>query len=59
MTNKSKRKQLAVSFEESNVDRSPVLKNILVESEDVYRHTQTRTETIAPVDYSLLARELR
>jgi len=34
------------------------LKDILVEPEVVYRHTQTRTGVIAPVDYSLLAREI-
>ena len=53
---KSKGKQLAVSLEESYVDRSPGLKDILVEPEGAYRHTQTCMGTIALVDYSLLAR---
>ena len=53
---KSKGKQLVVSSEELDVDRSPDLKDVLVEPEGVYRHTRTRTGTIAPVDYSLLAR---
>jgi len=51
---KSKNKQLAINSEESNVDWSPGLKDILVEPEGVYRHTRTRTEAIAPVNYSLL-----
>jgi len=49
---------LAVSSEESDVDRSPDLKDILVEPEGVYRHTRTRMRTIALVDYSLLARKI-
>ena len=53
---KSKGKQLTVSSEESDVDRSPGLKDILVEPEGVYRHTWARTGTITPVYYSLLAR---
>ena len=56
---KSKKKQLAFNSEESNVDRSPGLKNVLVESEGVYRHTRTRTKTIALIDYSLLARGIK
>jgi len=56
---KSKWKQLAISSKESDVDRSPSLNDILVEPEGVYQHTQTRTETIAPVDYSLLARRIK
>ena len=55
---KSKEKQLAVSSEESNADRSLVLKDVLVEPEGVYWHTRTRTGTITPVDYSLLAKEI-
>ena len=35
--NKFKEKQLAVSSEESDVDRSPGLKDILVEPEGFYR----------------------
>ena len=53
---KSKGKQLAVSSEESDADRSPGLKDVLIESEGVYRHTRTRTGGIAPVDHNLLAR---
>jgi len=44
---KSKGKQLAVSSEELDADQSPGLKDVLVEPEGVYRHTQTRTETIS------------
>jgi len=53
---KSKGKQLAVSSQESDVDQSPGLKDILIKPEGVYRHTQTRTGTIAPVDYNLSVR---
>ena len=56
---KSKGKQLAISSEESDVDWSPGLKDILVEPEGVYWHTWTHTGTIAPVDYSLWVRELK
>ena len=42
---RSKEKQSIVSSEESDT-----------ESEGVYRHTHTRTGTVAPVDYSALAR---
>ena len=55
---KSKGKQLAVSSEESDADRSSGLKDVLVEPEGVYQHTQTRMGEIAPVDYNLLAREI-
>jgi len=54
-TSKSKGKQLSVDFEESDVERSPDLKTILIKSEWIYRHTQIRTGMIAPVDYKLLA----
>jgi len=53
---KSKGKQLVVNSKKSDADRSLGLKDALVEPEGVYRYTQTRTGTIAPVDYSLLAR---
>ena len=53
---KSKGKQLVVNSKESDADRSLGLKDALAEPEGVYRHTQTRTGTIAPVGYSLLAR---
>ena len=55
---KSKGKQLAVSSEESNADRSPGVKKTLTEPEGVYRHTRTHTGTITPVDCSLLAWEI-
>jgi len=32
------------------------LKDVLIKPEGVYRHTQTCTGMIAPVDYNLLAR---
>jgi len=57
-SSKSKGKQPAVSSEESNADRSPDLKDVLVKPEGVYRHTRTRMGTISPVGYSLLAREI-
>ena len=53
---KSKGKQLAISSEQSDVDRSPGLNDILTKPEGVYWHTRTRTGTINLVDYSLLAR---
>ena len=53
---RSKGKQLAVSSEESDVDQSPGLKDILVEHEGVYWHTRTHTGIIDPIDYSLLAK---
>jgi len=56
---KSKGKQLAVNSEESDADRTPGLKDILVKSEGVYRHTQTCTGTISPVDYTLLAKGIK
>ena len=55
---KSKGKQLVVSSEESDANRSPGLKDILVEPEEVYRHIQTRMGAIALVNYSLLSREI-
>ena len=51
-----KGKQLVVSSKELDADRSPGLKDVLIEPKGVYRHTRTHTGTIAPVDYSLLAR---
>ena len=50
---------MAVSSEESDADRSPGLKDVLVEPEGVFLHTRTRTGTIAPVDYTLLARGIK
>ena len=57
-SSKSKGKQLVVRLEESDADRSPDLKDVLVKPEGVYRHTRTHMATIALVDYSLLAREI-
>jgi len=45
MTSESRRKQLAVSSDESDT-----------EPKGVYRHTRTRNGAVAPVDYSALAR---
>jgi len=45
MASKSREKQPAVSSDESDT-----------EPEGVYRHTRTRTGTVAPIDYSTLAR---
>ena len=45
MVNRSRGKQLAVNFNESDT-----------EPEGVYRHTRTRTGTVAPINYSALAR---
>ena len=56
---KSKGKQLVVSSEESDADRSLGLKDILLEPEGLYWHTRTRTGIIALVDYSLLARGIK
>ena len=42
---RSKGKQLAVNFEESDV-----------EPEGIYQHTRTFTSTITPIDYNLLVR---
>jgi len=53
---KFKGKQLAVSSEETAADRSPGLKDSLVEPKGVYWHTRTHMRTIDPVDYSLLSR---
>jgi len=55
---KSKGKQPAISSEESDVDRSPGLKDILVEPEGVHWHTRTYMGAIFTVDYNLLAREI-
>jgi len=53
---KSKGKQLAINSEESDVEPSSGLKEILIESEGIYQHTWIRINTIAPVDYSALVR---
>ena len=56
ISSKSKGKQLVISSEESDVEPTSGLKNLLIEPEGIYSHTQTRTDTIAPINYSLLAR---
>ena len=53
---KSKGKQLAINFEESNVELSSDLKEILIEPEGIYQYTQIRTGIIDSVDYNALAR---
>jgi len=50
---KSKKKQLAISSEKSDVEPSLGLKTILIEPEGIYRHTWTNTGTIRSIDYSL------
>ena len=52
----SKGKQLVFSSDESDVEYSSGLKELLIELEGIYRHTRIRTRTIALVDYNLLAR---
>jgi len=56
MPSKSKRKQLVVSSNESDNEPSSGLREILNEPERVYQCTRIRTGTIAPVNYSVLAR---
>ena len=56
MPRKSKRKQLALSFEESDVEYSSSLKEILIEPEQIYRHTRTRTGAITLIDYDSFAK---
>ena len=55
---KSKEKQLALSSKESNIERSSGLKEILIEPEEIYRHTRIQTEAIALINYNLLPREI-
>ena len=55
-SSKSKGKQLAISSEESGVELSLDLKEILIEPERIYQRTRIRTGTIAPVDYNALVR---
>ena len=45
-----------MNSEESDAERCPSLKNILVEPEGIYQHTQICTGMITQVDYNLLAR---
>ena len=52
MPSKSKGEQLAVNFEESDVERSPGLKNVLIEPEGIYQYTRICTGMIAAVDYN-------
>jgi len=55
---KSKGKQSALSFEESNVEHSSRLKEILAEPKGVYRHTRIWTGAIAPIEYKNLAKAI-
>jgi len=55
---KSKRKQLAISSEESDVEPSSGLKEILIEPEGIYQHTRIRTGTITLVIHNALAWEI-
>jgi len=55
----SKRKQLAISFEDSDVKHSIGLKEILIELEEIYQRTRIRPRAIAPVDYNTLARGVK
>ena len=58
MTSKSKRKQSAISPDESNNEPSFGLREILIKPEGVYQHTRIRMGTIALVNYSALTREI-
>jgi len=53
---KSKEKQLAISSEESGVEPSSGLKEILIEPEGIYQHSRILTDTIALVEYNTLVR---
>jgi len=55
-TSKSKGKQLAINSGEFDIELSSSLKEILIEPEEIYQHTQIPTGAIAPVDYNTLAR---
>ena len=52
---KPKGKQLARNYEESDVERSLSLKEILVEPEGIYKRTRIQTKAITTVDYNALA----
>jgi len=51
------REQSSQSSEESNSERFQRLKGLFEESGGVYKHTRTRTGTIAPVNYRTLSGE--
>ena len=53
---KSKEKQLAISSEESDVEHFSILKEILVEPEEIYQRTRIQTGVIVQVDYNALAK---
>ena len=55
---KSKGKQPALSTEESDVEYSSGLKEILVEPKGIYRHIQIRIGVKAPIDYNNLAKKI-
>ena len=56
---KSKGKQLALSSEESDVEHSSGLKEILTEPKGISRHTRIWTGAIAQIDYNILAKEIK
>ena len=53
---KSKEKQLAFNSEESDIECSSGLKEILIEPEGIYYHTRTQIGAVIPIDYNSLAR---
>ena len=55
---KSKEKQLSLSFEESDVECSSGLKEILIEPEGIYQHTRIRIGAMTPMDYNVLTWEI-
>ena len=55
---KSKRRQLAISSEESNFEPSSGLKEILIKPKGIYQYTRIQTGTIALVNYNALARRI-
>ena len=55
----SKGKQLALSFAESDTERSSNLKEILIEPEETYQHTRIRIEAFSPIDYNSLAKRIK
>ena len=55
---KSKEKQLALSSKESDIEHSSSLKEISIEPEEIYQHTQIRTGAVVPIDYKSLALSL-
>jgi len=50
---------LALKSEESDVERSSGLKEILIEPEAIYQRTHIRTGSITSVHYNALARGIK